>query len=695
MAMDAEPSLRQAILDDAKITDEVRSEVASLLAFEDAAADFMSLPIAEYAKDFLFSSNKPSSFIGRRVGAFEVVDELGSGGMGAVFLGRRVDGKFEQAVALKMLRQEFNIKKIRRYFKRESEIQGTLGHSNIARLFDVGMTEDGIPFFAMEYVEGVAVDKHCENNDLSIKERLILFTKICQAVAHAHRNMIIHRDLKPSNIIVNADGEPKLLDFGISTLLNDQRESEDTVLTAISAMTPEYASPEQMRGENLSTATDIYSLGVVLYKMLTNGLPYDLKGKSSAQISKIVLEEEPLLPSAIQDPRSKIHGSMMTGDLDNIILKTLRKDPERRYDTVEELIADIWRHLDGLPVLARPATVSYRASKYFRRHKISVIASSLILLSLIGGIAASFWYERTARAAQINAENNFLLAQSEEARSEKEREKSEKISRFMFKVFSYADPTWYAEGNKTRGQARVLDALEDLSIKIDSEFEGNKDIQAELHHRFSEVFSRVATYNTEPDRQKALKEKSILHVCRGLDLRRQFYGDHHELVAKDLYYGAGCIANTEAGTAAVWDRSINMFRATNTDNLNYPYILTDYATRLAMPEHSDVHDAFHQAVSPATNETKYEVAERYYREALRLFRTHYSEINIAIYSAECRFSYVLAIGQKWGEFDEHFSVCRESRSIVGNDAIKVKLNSMQEIIEKLHSERHVSNVSAN
>ncbi|MCU0239453.1 MAG: serine/threonine protein kinase, partial [Pyrinomonadaceae bacterium] len=541
--LDAEPSQRQKLLEDAEVSDEIRAEVASLIALEDEIGDFLSLPITDFSKDFISDLvEAETSLNGIKIGNYEIISELGTGGMGAVYLAKRADGKFEQKVALKMLRREFNIEKIRRYFKRESEIQAKLEHPNIARLLDVGTTADGVPFFAMEFVEGESVDKFCEKNDLSIKERLKLFNKICEAVGHAHRNLIIHRDLKPSNIIVNQKGEPKLLDFGISKLLAENDAKEKTLLTELGAMTPEYASPEQIKGEKISTATDIYSLGVILYKMLTGKFPYNLEGKINGEIFKTIAETEPIMPSENSEKNPKLKG-----DLDNIILKSLRKEPERRYKTVEEFSADIWRHLDGLPVTARPATFSYRASKFFQRNKLVVVATSLILLSLIGGTIASLWQARNARAAQLQAENNFAIAKTEE-------EKSKKISRFMFKVFSYANPAWYAEGYKSGGQARVLDALNDLASKIETEFPDELDIQAELHHQFAEVFGRVSSYNSEPAKQSEMKEKSTFHICRGLELRRQFYNDWHELVAKDLYFGAGCISKTEGESAVVWNK---------------------------------------------------------------------------------------------------------------------------------------------
>ena len=267
-----EPERRIGFLQKAGINGEVRAEVESLLAFEGKSRDFMSLELGEFSKDFVEDEAAEISLVGQQIGIYKITGELGFGGMGAVYAAERTDGKFKQKVAVKMLRREFNVEKLRRNFRREREILAKLNHPNIARLLDAGTTADGVPYLVMEYVEGVPIDEFCKRKNLDLTLRLKLFNKVCEAVSFAHQNLIIHRDLKPSNILVSEKSEPKLLDFGISKLLDAE---ENTLITALGAMTPEYASPEQIRGETVSTATDIYSLGVVLYKMLTDSLPFD------------------------------------------------------------------------------------------------------------------------------------------------------------------------------------------------------------------------------------------------------------------------------------------------------------------------------------------------------------------------------------------------------------------------------------
>lgn len=649
--LETDAAKRAAML--ARLPEDVRVEIESLLAYEAAVETWDPRPAIELSREF-FEDDEPATATGQTFGIYTVTRELGGGGMGTVYEARRSDGKFEQKVALKALRREINNERVRLFFKRESEIQARLEHPSIARLLDVGTTEDGIPFFAMEYVEGEPIDRFCERKAPSLVARLKLFARVCQAVSHAHKNLIIHRDLKPSNIFVNDFGEPKLLDFGISKLLDpDEEAAADLSITALGAMTPEYASPEQIRGEPISTATDIYSLGMVLFKVLTGSLPSEVKSGKPDHVLLPVIEGRPVSPpSAVKVRReSGIDAQALKGDLDNIVLKALSNEPELRYETVEQFAADIWRYIDGVPVSARPATLLYRTGKFFRRNKLTVAAGALILISLIGGTAIALWQARTARLAQVQAEERSSYARSQE-------EKAKKVSGFMFKVFSYANPGWYAEGKESGGQARVIDAMESLAGKIDTEFAGEADIQAELHYQFAEVYGRVST--AEVGNGGEMRAKSAFHICRALDLRRQYYGEWHEFVAKDLYFGTGCVANTPAETAAALNRAIEMMRGTNPNNINFPYMLNDYAVVLAIPPaKDDLPDIYLNALNSSTAGSKQEIAEKYYREALPVFRQHYSPDNLPIFLAECRLAYLLAVQDKWDDFDNHFAVCRE------------------------------------
>ena len=680
------PDERAGFLDDSPISAEIRAEVESLLACENAAEKFMSLTASGFGGE-LFAGNDDVKYspIGQSIGIYEIVEELGFGGMGAVYLAERRDEKFEQKVAIKMLKRELNTQKIRRRFEIEKEIQAKLHHPNIAALLDAGRCADGVPYLVMEYIEGTPIDVFCREKSLALKARLKLFNKVCEAVGYAHRNLVIHRDLKPSNIIVTEKGVPKLLDFGISKLLDAEHSEDRNTVTMLGAMTPEYASPEQIKGETVTTATDIYSLGVVLFNILTEAHPFERDAQTNGESSRITGRNAPQTPSSAAYYREKeiktlsseitsqtllpFSSARLKGDLDNIILKALRTEPERRYKTVEQFSTDIWRYIDGIPILARRATVSYRASKFYQRNKISVFAGMFVFFALITGITVAIWQADVARKQADIALDAQRRSEVETERAKIEEAKSKKITAFMSKFISYANPGWFAEGAKFGGNARVIDAVEDLSDKIDTEFAGEADIQAELHHKFSEVFLWVSK-NTSGERLKKLTQKRAFHAIRALELRKQFYGTRHELVAKDLFYAYYFLGKDDYEQAQILAQAIVIMRETNPNNLNFPYMLEAYSARLMLPDEYEIHEPFRNAVFPPTVENKYQIAERYLRESLPVFRLHYKEDNSAIYAAECKLAYTLAMQEKWMDFDEHYAVCKQSETSVSAKDLK-------------------------
>lgn len=676
---------------------EIKDEVKSLLEFEEESEKFMSATAGNLTGELFFEKEKRKhQIIGQRIGIYEIVGELGFGGMGAVYLAERKDEKFEQKVAIKMLKREFNVEKIRRNFTREKEILSKLNHPNIARLLDAGTTADGVPYIVMEYIAGVPIDEFSEAKNLTVKARLKLFNKVCEAVSFAHQNLIIHRDLKPSNILVTEKGEPKLLDFGISKLLGAENSEESTRITAFGAMTPEYASPEQIKGETVTTATDIYSLGVVLFNILTNAHPFNLKGRTTGEVFKIISENKPAVPSEISNLKSQIpnlspqsevrNPKSLKGDLDNIILKSLRKEPERRYQTVEQFAADIWRFIDNLPILAHPAKISYRASKFYQRNKISVFAGVFIFLALVTGITVAIWQADAARRQANIALDAQRHSERETERAKTEAEKAKKITAFMSKVISYANPAWYAEGAKYQGNARVIDVFDDLSDKIDTEFEGQADIQSELHHKFTEVYNMVGQREKDAARAEKFGQKQKFHALRALELRKQFYGERHELVAKDMYYAHGIIGKNEQEMGAILAEAIQMMRETNPHNLNLPYMLEDYAACLILPEYQKYHEPYRKTVIPLTDENNYQIAERYLREALPIFREHYNEDNAAIFTIKCRLAHALAMQNKWTDFDEHYTVCKQGETKFQNTDISESMKKNVELVEKALAE---------
>ena len=399
---------------------ELRSEVESLLDYETARTlrgQPFQQAIKGAARSLTIEQIEPEApgdnLIGRRIGAYRVANLIGRGGMGAVYLAERDDAQFDQQVAIKVIKRGMDTDFIRERFLRERQILAGLDHPHVARLLDGGATEDGLPYFVMEHVAGVAITDYCETNKLSITERLKLFRQVCAAVQHAHQKLVAHRDLKPSNILVNRDGAPKLLDFGVAKLLASDADQTRT-RTEQRMLTPDYASPEQVRGETITTAADIYSLGVVLYELLTGRRLRQFKTASPAEIERAICETEPAKPSDAVSPETVSAGKLqkqLAGDLDNIVLMAMRNEPERRYQSVEQFSEDIRRHLEGLPVIARQDTMGYRAGKFIRRHKLGVAATTLVIASLTAGVAVANYQARRAerRFQQVRKLANTFL----------------------------------------------------------------------------------------------------------------------------------------------------------------------------------------------------------------------------------------------------------------------------------------------
>lgn len=487
-ALAIEPSARQDFFDKSDASGEILEEVISLLAFETEAGDLMNLSAVAFSRDFF--DEEQNLLIGQNFGVYKVVRELGYGGMGAVYLAERADGKFSQKVALKLLKREMNTAALRRRFGQERRILASLEHPNIARLLDAGTTDDKVPYLAMEYVEGLPIDEFCEQNSFDLNQRLNLFRKVCAAVNFAHRNLIVHRDLKPSNILVDRSGEPKLLDFGISKILSSDFEQDSSAtVTRLGVMTTGYASPEQLQGKSATTATDIYSLGVILYELLSGHRPFEAKEYDLKQIYQAVLEEEPPAPSRVvnaergmqnaelktgeqkTNPQSALRNPhLLRGDLDNIILKALRKEPERRYSSAENFAEDINRYQQGLPVSARPNTFRYRAEKFVRRNQVGVAAFGLISTAVIGGIVSTLRQTRVARRERKKAEKRFSdvrkLANS-----------------YLFDVYPEIE---HLEGSLKAREKIVKNALQYLD-SLSREAGGDLELQRELARAYEKI----------------------------------------------------------------------------------------------------------------------------------------------------------------------------------------------------------------
>jgi tetratricopeptide (TPR) repeat protein len=393
----ARPEFLQAI-DDA----EVRREVESLLEAHGEAGVFLDEPDRFFSSEsFDVDTLSPGQVIDR----YRIIRELGRGGMGAVFLAERADDEYKKQVALKLIKRGADTDAVLRHFRNERQILAGFDHPNIARLFDGGTTETGLPYFVMEYVDGLPIDEYCHSNALSIAERLKLFREVCAAVSYAHRRLVIHRDIKRSNILVTAEGVPKLLDFGIAKLLQEE-DTPRATMTALHLMTPQSASPEQLRGQPVTTATDVYSLGVVLYELLCGQSPYQFGSQAPHEMAREITATEPRKPSSAAADAS-FNAKLLKGDLDNVVLMALRKEPERRYQSVDQFSEDIRRHLEDLPVLARRDTLGYRTAKFARRNKAGLAVAAVVLLILIGGIVATSRQARIANREKTRAERRF------------------------------------------------------------------------------------------------------------------------------------------------------------------------------------------------------------------------------------------------------------------------------------------------
>jgi len=414
---------REAFLDRACASDkELRSEVESLLAsHEQAGTGFLKSPVVDLKSG---ATSPGASITGRRIGVYQVIEEIGHGGMGEVYRAARADGQYTKEVAIKLVRGSLDSRFVTERFLNERQILASLDHPNIARLLDGGTTDDGIPYLVMELIEGEPIDRYCDEHKLSVTERLRLFRQVCVAVHYAHQRLVIHRDIKPSNVMVTKEGEPKLLDFGIAKIVSPIHDAQTTFTLA---MTPEYASPEQIRGEAITTATDVYSLGVVLYQLLTGRSPYPGDTRTPHKLAQAVCETEPGRPSTVVVRRDVENGKegdpeqissiregtpaklqrRLGGDLDDITMMALRKEPARRYSSVEQFAEDIRRHLDGLPVAANKGSWSYRAEKFVQRHKVGIAAVAVVLLAVAGGVGATIREARIARANAQRAEKRF------------------------------------------------------------------------------------------------------------------------------------------------------------------------------------------------------------------------------------------------------------------------------------------------
>jgi serine/threonine protein kinase/Flp pilus assembly protein TadD len=548
--------------------DELRREVESLAASEAEIGDFIETPVFRIRLDEV----EPLA-VGERIGAWRIVRELGRGGMGAVYLAERADQELEQTVAIKVVRRGMDTEEIVRRFRSERQILAHLSHPNIAKLFDAGTTGDGRPYFVMEYVDGKPIDEFCDGRKLSVRERLELFQQVCGAIHFAHQNLIVHRDLKPGNILVTADGVPKLLDFGIAKLLDPTQEAFALTRTDLRPMTPDYASPEQVRGEPITTASDVYSLGVLLYLLLTGQRPYRPTTDPQA-LADAICKTEPVRPSSAIVRTGEIQGEtkllrrQLAGDLDNIVLMAMRKEPQRRYASADQLSNDIGRYLQGLPVAARKDTLGYRTRKFVGRHRVGVSLATAALLLIVGfSVTVTLLWQRAERA----------------------RERAQAVSGFLEELFSAPDPSRSHGADTT---AREI--LDQGSRKMDQSFTAQPEVRADLMSTMARAYLSLGQWD---------EAKQLFEVA--LDLHRKTLRRDDPKIVDDLHNLASTLRQlgNDSAAAPLINEALQLQRQRgDTRNIEYARGLTNLA-----------------AILEAKGE--FDQAKRLYKEALAIKRT--------------------------------------------------------------------------
>jgi len=504
----ADESERQSLLAElASSEPEVERELRSLLAQESRAGGFLEQPAVGDALRLVAGADRA-----RRIGPYRIVRELGRGGMGRVSLAVREAAEIEVPVAIKVVAAGALDDAAAARLRRECRILATLDHPYVARVFEAGTTEDGAPYFVMEYVDGVRIDRFCDQRHLAVDERIELFRKACSAVDYAHQNLIVHRDLKPGNILVTADGIPKLLDFGIAKVL-DPLAAGDRTLTEAMALTPDYASPEQLEGRPVGTASDVYSLGMILYELLCGKRPYRTDSRSLPELVREVRETTTTWPSralaaaahtaeertAVEEIARRRHTSSaalvhrLAGDLDNIVLKALRPDPRERYSTARELARDLERERSGLPVEARPDSVTYRARKFVRRHRAAAFATAAVAIALVAGIVTTSWQARKA---------------------ELERHKAERVAEIIKSLLGAPD-LGFIPGSASRGKLTVAEVLDTASRRLETLGEPPA-VEAALRRTLARSYFGLGQL-----------ESAAREAEQALALYRSVYGDRH------------------------------------------------------------------------------------------------------------------------------------------------------------------------
>ncbi len=628
---------------------ELRIEVESLLESHEQAGSFVPGPfggdraaILEQWASTEFAITESLTADPERIGPYQVECRLGEGGMGTVYRAVRADRAFEKRVAVKVLRADLSDTELVQRFRSERQILANLEHPNVARLMDGGQTDKGRPYLVMEYVEGRPVDRYCDEEKLTLTERLELFRKICSAVHVAHQNLIVHRDLKPANILVGDDGEPKLLDFGIAKLLQSGDFAETIAATApgMSPMTLSYASPEQLQGRPVTTVSDVYSLGVVLFQLLAGRLPYDsANGRNLRHITVEICDVEPPMPSSVTAPGLQWR-RQLTGDLDMIVLKALRKGAQDRYASAEQLASDVGRFLKGLPVLAQGDALRYRAGKFLRRHRRAVAAGLLIVFLTAGFIAT-------------------LLVQRQQI--QRKQRSSEEVARLMVDLFDNADPD-RALGERLTAR----DLLERGARSMDGRLEGEPEVRATVLAALGQVHRKLGLLGeSKPFLEETLElrrqtlsrhDPAITEALRELAYRDYLAGDYGR--ALERYTEAlalignrqnPALAHTLRGLALVQRAEGNLEAAAGTFQR-----ALEVAREALGSDDSEVAQILQGRAALEQQQGQLETAQKSFEQALAIYRLNYGERHPEVAGAMQNIAMVLVERELFEESDALF-----------------------------------------
>ena len=647
-AVELDSKERDVYLNDVCKTPELKKEILTLIFAHDKSEDFLEDSIIPYEP----ITDNSNLFIGKTFGKYKIDKLIARGGMGLVYLGLR-DDEVKQKAAVKIINPGVASGIVIKRFQNERQTLANLNHPNISRLLDGGITDDGIQFLVMEYIEGIPIDEYCDNNKLNIKDRLNLFLKVASVVQYAHQNLVVHRDLKPSNILITQDGEPKLLDFGIAKILSPEGEMLETLTQrGMWNLTPEFASPEQIKGETITTSSDVYSLGIILYKLLTGHSPYKIKSRFHSDIRQIITQTEPSKPSEIifktfvdesEENNSKINpesisrtreGSIdklhkkLIGDLDNIVSMAIRKEPKRRYSSVDNFADDIKRYLNDRPVTAHSDSLIYRSKKFIKRNKTAVIFATIIFLLVNMGLAGVLWQGH--------------LAGIERDIAKLEADKSNRTKSFLLEMISSPDPL------KDGSEVKVIDVIQKASAKLQSELINHPQIEAEIRTMLGNTYQNLGIYDS-----------AETELTKALDLNKKIYGDQSKETAISLK-NVGLIYHYKGDYEKADDyykKSLEMFKSVETNpSFERALVLDAYGTLITDQgdyekaekitekalqiaeavkgsEDPDVAEIQNNLATSYNYLGKLDLADSLYKESLRVFRKVYGNFHIRVSSS--------------------------------------------------------------